>query len=172
MPRLASALGRSYWLRLTVVCSILVPGQFQASCTSSKPRFECEETICQGRASMLQSAFRAASARSFDSNNSKPEEAKRLANELNLKECPVDRDELGRHTWALLHTLGAYFPDEPSLAQQSHASVLLLSLSLLYPCSICADDFAAFVNDHPPDTSSRKALSLWLCRLHNSVNNK
>ena len=89
-----------------------------------------------------------------------------------LSNCPPDRDELGNHTWALLHTLGAYFPKEPSLQHQSYANILMLSLSKLYPCEICAEDFERFVQENPPNTSSRESFSLWICELHNHVNEK
>ena len=30
------------------------------------------------------------------------------------KDCPVDKDELGRSTWNLLHTMAAYYPEKPN----------------------------------------------------------
>jgi len=38
---------------------------------------------------------------------------------------PGDREELGRATWTLLHTLAAQFPDKPSRQQQKDARTLV-----------------------------------------------
>jgi FAD-linked sulfhydryl oxidase len=49
---------------------------------------------------------------------------------------------------------------------------LLSSLSLLYPCIPCAEDFQEKVKENPPDVSGRLGLSRWLCERHNEVNEK
>jgi len=49
---------------------------------------------------------------------------------------------------------------------------LLSSLSLLYPCVPCADDFQEKVRENPPDVGGREGLSRWLCERHNEVNEK
>jgi hypothetical protein len=64
--------------------------------------------------------------------------------------CPIDRIELGRSSWNLIHTLAAYYPDSPSAEQQKSAKEFVTSLSLLYPCHICQPHFAAFVKNSPP----------------------
>ena len=84
--------------------------------------------------------------------------------------CPPDRDELGRHSWTLLHTMAAYFPDSPKPDESAAALSLLSSLSLLYPCSHCAADFRESLADHPPQAGSRAELSVWMCKAHNRVN--
>jgi hypothetical protein len=35
--------------------------------------------------------------------------------------CPPDREELGKHTWTLLHTFAAYFPQVPTTSQTTAA---------------------------------------------------
>jgi hypothetical protein len=64
--------------------------------------------------------------------------------------CPIDRIELGRSSWNLIHTLAAYYPDSPSAEQQKSAKEFVTSLSLLYPCHICQPHFVAFVKNSPP----------------------
>jgi len=60
-----------------------------------------------------------------------------------LKDCPLDKDSLGRNTWSFLHTMAAYYPDDPSIQQQKEMSVLMKLFSKYYPCDHCAKDFRA-----------------------------
>ena len=122
-----------------------------------------------GFASMMQSPTRpAASGSDTDTtgySSSSPQA-------LDRKDCPADTALLGRSTWTFLHTTAAYYPlSAPPKAQHNMIS-LLSSLSLLYPCTPCAEDFQEKVKENPPDVSGREALSRWLCERHNEVNEK
>jgi FAD-linked sulfhydryl oxidase len=64
--------------------------------------------------------------------------------------CPVNVEQLGTATWTLLHTIAAYFPDEPSEADRRKAAAFIESLAYLYPCEVCAEDFRESVKRHPP----------------------
>ena len=86
--------------------------------------------------------------------------------------CPPDVEQLGRATWTFLHTTAAYYPDKPTPTQRANMLTLLRSLPVLYPCTWCAIDFGEDIKEHPPDVSSRAALSHWLCERHNAVNEK
>lgn len=86
--------------------------------------------------------------------------------------CPPDVEQLGRATWTFLHTTAAYYPDKPTPAQRANMLMLLRSLPVLYPCGPCAKDFGEDITANPPDVSSRSALSWWLCKRHNVVNEK
>lgn len=46
------------------------------------------------------------------------------------------------------------------------------ALARIYPCADCAHHFQRQLREEPPDVSSREALSLWVCRLHNKVNKR
>ena len=64
--------------------------------------------------------------------------------------CPLDREELGRSTWDLIHTIAAYYPDVPSETDKANADNFIKSLAYLYPCEICRDDFKESVSMNPP----------------------
>uniref|UniRef100_A0A1Q3FFL0 Sulfhydryl oxidase n=1 Tax=Culex tarsalis TaxID=7177 RepID=A0A1Q3FFL0_CULTA len=88
------------------------------------------------------------------------------------KHCPLDKERLGRHTWGLLHTMAAYFPDQPSAEEQSNVRQFFNAFAKVYPCEYCAKDFQQELKTDPPETTSQHSLSQWLCRMHNRVNQK
>lgn len=55
--------------------------------------------------------------------------------------CPADRLSLGRGTWRLLHTMAAYYPDQPSTQQRQDMHNFITLFSKFYPCPPCAEDF-------------------------------
>ncbi|KAA1469099.1 FAD-dependent thiol oxidase [Dentipellis sp. KUC8613] len=87
-------------------------------------------------------------------------------------DCPPDVEQLGRATWTFLHTTAAYYPEKPTTRQRANMLSLLHALPVLYPCSHCATHLGAEMERHPPDVSSRKGLSWWLCERHNEVNER
>mmetsp|Transcript_32825 Transcript_32825/g.43198 ORF Transcript_32825/g.43198 Transcript_32825/m.43198 type:complete len:148 (+) Transcript_32825:1-444(+) len=106
-------------------------------------------------------------------NNREETEDERIEN--NFKEnldCPVSKDQLGTASWILLHTLAAYYPDEPTNEDQQKALNLVSSLASFYPCSWCAKDFQKKIVEHPPCVESRECFSKWMCLQHNLVNQK
>ncbi|ORX40034.1 ERV/ALR sulfhydryl oxidase domain-containing protein [Kockovaella imperatae] len=98
--------------------------------------------------------------------------ASRSSGKPSRKDCPADTEALGRSTWTFLHTTAAYYPVSAPTSTQTQMRNLLSSLSLLYPCVPCAEDFQEKVKENPPDVSGREGLSRWLCERHNEVNEK
>ena len=80
------------------------------------------------------------------------------------------REEVGRATWLLLHTLAAQLPERPSRRQRADVRALVDALTRVYPCGECARHFAAVVRASPPATRSRADFARWLCDAHNVVN--
>jgi Erv1 / Alr family len=67
-----------------------------------------------------------------------------------VSDCPLDKEELGRSTWNLIHTVAAYYPNSPSEADKENARNFILALSYLYPCEVCRSDFKESVANFPP----------------------
>ncbi|KAJ3879021.1 ERV/ALR sulfhydryl oxidase domain-containing protein [Lentinula edodes] len=84
---------------------------------------------------------------------------------------------LGRATWKLLHvqpshTMTLRYPEAPTNDERDALNSYFHLLSRLYPCGECATEFQALLKKFPPQTSSRRAASLWLCAVHNEVNHR
>ncbi|KAJ6631498.1 ERV/ALR sulfhydryl oxidase domain-containing protein [Mycena sp. CBHHK59/15] len=79
---------------------------------------------------------------------------------------------LGRATWKLLHTMTLRYPETPTQDERDALSSYFHLLSRLYPCGECAAEFQMLLKKYPPQTSSRHSASLWLCSVHNVVNER
>ena len=86
--------------------------------------------------------------------------------------CPLNRAELGRAAWAHLHTMAAYYPVQPSPAQQRDMHDFMLLYMNQYPCLYCRDRSMEEVQRNPPRVSDRRQLSEWVCEVHNEVNER
>lgn len=86
--------------------------------------------------------------------------------------CPLLREELGRATWAVLHTTAAYYPEHPTAEERAAAAGLVTALRHLYPCTHCRAALAVELEASPlgDHARDRTAFSLWVCRHHNAVN--
>lgn len=86
--------------------------------------------------------------------------------------CPLNRRELGRASWAYLHTLAAYYPDNPTTEQQDEMRTFIKTYAKLYPCGYCADMTSDEMIRKPPQVQSRQAFQFWMCGIHNEVNSR
>ncbi|KAI5190049.1 mitochondrial FAD-linked sulfhydryl oxidase [Nematocida minor] len=82
------------------------------------------------------------------------------------------RAELGRGTWALIHTIAAKYPPYASREHQSNLIKFIDLLTKLFPCEECRGHFKSLVDSFPPKVSSREEFGLWTCQAHNIVNKR
>lgn len=80
------------------------------------------------------------------------------------------REEIGRSTWHLLHSVAAKYPDNPTEEEMKAAKEFVHSLQILYPCELCRHHLNEKMGTSEPLVFSRKAFSSWACMLHNLVN--
>ena len=53
-------------------------------------------------------------------------------------DCPLDKEDLGRNTWGFLHSMAAYFPETPTLKDQTDMKSFINIFAKFYPCEWCA----------------------------------
>jgi hypothetical protein len=82
------------------------------------------------------------------------------------------RQELGRGTWNMLHRMAAQFDKSPTARKRQEAVTFFRLLGEFYPCPECAGHFREMLKEHPVEAGSNRELSLWLCRVHNIVNER
>ena len=83
---------------------------------------------------------------------------------------PLDINELGNATWGLLHTIAAYYPNEPSKTRKESTRSFLFLLAEIFPCRVCGEDWKNVLKKMPPVVESHPSFSQWLCRAHNDIN--
>ena len=110
----------------------------------------------------------------FGSFNRSPSLNRSLSRTLSGRERrpPPDLIEIGQHSWTLLHSLGAYYPEHPSERRKQQMRDFLTLFAQVFPCGSCATHFRQLMIEHPPAVDSRQDLSLWMCNAHNSVNQR
>ncbi|EFW99781.1 FAD dependent sulfhydryl oxidase [Grosmannia clavigera kw1407] len=82
------------------------------------------------------------------------------------------KQELGRASWRLMHTMMARFPEEPTFDESLALKTYVQLFARLYPCGDCAAHFQTLLQKYPPQTSSRTAAAGWACFVHNEVNKR
>uniref|UniRef100_A0A7S1JFL3 Sulfhydryl oxidase n=1 Tax=Eutreptiella gymnastica TaxID=73025 RepID=A0A7S1JFL3_9EUGL len=82
----------------------------------------------------------------------------------------VTPEAMGRAGWMTLHTFAAAYPRTPEPEDQQRMAAFIDAWSHLYPCKHCAAHMRDCIEEDPPKMQSREALSVWMCELHNKVN--
>lgn len=120
----------------------------EADASKKKATADCDNPVCSSKMDL----FRRAAKSYGDARQSPlPPTTMPPVSDDDDDECPLDREQLGRSAWNVLHTVAAYYPDTPTAAEQEAAAQLIRGLATLYPCEICAPDFRDSVAARPPE---------------------
>lgn len=82
------------------------------------------------------------------------------------------RAELGRAGWHVLHRMAAAYDKEPTPEAIADMQTFFRLWGQFYACSECAAHFREMLAAHPVDARSNRHLSIWLCEVHNMVNER
>ncbi len=83
------------------------------------------------------------------------------------------REFIGRRAWFVLHSFAAKYPEHPSPEDRQAMTNLIAAFGQLYPCKLCRKHLQQQLREPslgPPRVENRRALSTWICELHNMVN--
>ena len=111
-----------------------------------------------------------------DSNNelisSKSTEHTKIAPDDLSTPLTLSKEELGRITWSLFHSVGAAFPLEPTKEYITALENFMNSMRFLYPCKLCREHFKEVLDTTPITVKDRKSAVRYFCELHNKVNKR
>jgi len=134
-----------------------------------EPQFkidDCKNPVCESQATLLKKAM------SSFATNSTENIKKQETLSVDQGGSPLSREEIGTATWSLLHTLAAYYPEQPSVEEKQKALNFIEALASFYPCSWCKKDFQEKIKQYPPCVEDQACFSAWMCLQHNLVNEK
>ena len=117
---------------------------------------KCDERACSSKMDMMRRAMEYQQAPtdnkiSIKSNSTVVNtEVSSYSSSSSSSDCPLDKEELGNRSWSIIHTISMNIPDQLTDKDRHHILQFLQSFAYLYPCHICAEDFQAYVREHPP----------------------
>ncbi|SBT70199.1 FAD-linked sulfhydryl oxidase ERV1, putative [Plasmodium malariae] len=83
---------------------------------------------------------------------------------------PPDREEIGRASWLILHTISANYPNEPTEEEKIKHTKFFYAFSNLYPCHICKLDLFQILKNYKLNCDNKISFSEFIFNLHNKVN--
>ena len=95
-----------------------------------------------------------------------------LRPDMSKNPLKLSKEELGRHSWAVLHSIAAAFPAIPTEEEKKTIENFLFSFAQVYPCKICGKHFNEMLQNYPIKIKSREDLVFYFCDLHNKVNKR
>ncbi len=100
----------------------------------------------------------------------KPKQGDILTPEGASKPLALTKQEIGRHSWALLHSMAASYPIEPTEEDKTKMTNFMYGLAHNFPCKICGGHLLRMLNKEGVKCNSRDELVGFMCKIHNIVN--
>ena len=89
--------------------------------------------------------------------------------------CTCDETRMikfGQNTWNFLHTIATKYPTKPNVHDKQNIIGFMNTLASTYPCVRCRNHLKQNLNTYGYHVNNRTDISIWLCFLHNKVNEK
>ena len=86
------------------------------------------------------------------------------------KPLTLTKQEIGRNTWSILHSIAASYPNEPTKEDKQQVTNFLYGLANLFPCKICGSHLLKMLDKEGVHAESREELVNYICKIHNIVN--
>ena len=80
------------------------------------------------------------------------------------------RQQLGRASWHLLHTMSVKYPLNPTKRDRQDYLSFIKLFAQFYPCGDCASHFQRLLVKLQPRVENREEVIQWTCEIHNLVN--
>ena len=86
------------------------------------------------------------------------------------KPLTLTKQEIGRNTWSLLHSMAAAYPNEPTEEDKKQITNFMYGLAAHFPCKICGSHLLRMLKKEGVHADSREELVKYICKIHNIVN--
>ena len=93
-----------------------------------------------------------------------------LKAEGSSKPLKLTKPEIGRRTWALLHSIANTFPEKPNEYDKNMMTKFLYGLARSYPCKVCGGHLIKMLDKKGIKMDSRDDFGNYICNIHNIVN--
>ena len=93
-----------------------------------------------------------------------------LTAEGSTKPLKLTKPEIGRRTWALLHSIANTFPENPSEKDKNMMNKFLYGLARSYPCKVCGGHLIRMLDKKGIKMENKKEFINYICNMHNIVN--
>ena len=88
-----------------------------------------------------------------------------------LQNSEESQNQFKSSMWHLLHSMSAYYPDEPTEQEINDHKEALLDIAEVSSeyLSGWSKNFIKYYESHPPNLANRKSFSIWMCEHHNRM---